>query len=123
MRKGCQIMTQTMLLGGEAGDTAGIVLKSSRKIGDSKTENEELQEHSGGQKIFLEILFPAGIILPDAGTPLLILPQSRKGIMLNCRITGSNSGFLRVVAEIRLDGSGSRTGVSVKSPRNKLPWR
>ena len=121
MRKGCQIMTQTMLLGGEAGDTAGIVLKSSRKIGVS--ENEEAQENTNSRKIFLEILFPAGIILPDAGTPLLILPQSRKGIMLNCRITGSNSFFLRVVAEIRLDGSGSRTGVSVKSPRNKRPWR
>lgn len=113
-------MTHTVVLGGESG-TAGIVLKSSQKIGDSKTENEELQEHSGGQKIFLEILFPAGIILPDAGTPLLILPQSRKGIMLNCRITGSNSLFIRVIAEIRLDKQGRR--VPVKSPRNKRPWR
>ena len=102
-------MTQTMLLGGEAGDTAGIVLKSSRKIGDSKTENEELQEHSGGQKIFLEILFPAGTELRGAGTPLRLLPQSRKGIMLNCRITGSNSLFIRVIAEIRLDKQGRKT--------------
>ena len=85
-------MTQTVVWERKTGRNAGILLKCSQKI-------------SGGQKLYLEILLPAGAELPETGTPLLILPENRQGIVLDCRVTGSNSFFLRFIAEVRLDGS------------------
>lgn len=114
-------MTHTVVLGGESGGTAGIVLKSSQKIGVS--ENKEAQEETDSRKFFLEILFPAGTVLPKAGTPFQLLPQGRPGSVLTCRITGSNSLFLRSIAEVRLDKPSRKTGIPVKSPRNKQPWQ
>lgn len=96
-------MTQTVILGGKSGGTAGIVLKSSQKIGVS--ENKEAQENTSVQKIFLEILFPAGTVMPKADTPLRFLPQGRPGTVLDCRVTGSNLHFIRSIAEVRLDES------------------
>ena len=96
-------MTQTVILGGKSGGTAGIVLKSSQKIGVS--ENKEVQEDTDCRKFFLEILFPAGTVLPKAGTPFQLLPQGRPGTVLDCRVTGSNLHFIRSIAEVRLDES------------------
>ena len=64
-------------------------------------------EESGspeGKMIFMEILFPAGAALPEKGSEVLILPQSQKGIVLQCRTTDSNSDFCRVMAAVRLEG-------------------
>ena len=87
-------MTQTMVLG----KNNGILLRRSQLV-------------SGGQKIFLEILFPAGAALPEAGTAVMI-PPGRQGIVLHCRVTGRNPSFLRVIAEVRLkepDAQGQTT--------------
>ncbi|MBR4665413.1 MAG: hypothetical protein IKO93_16230 [Lentisphaeria bacterium] len=59
--------------------------------------------------IFMEILFPAGAGLPEAGSVVLILPQSQEGIVLQCRVTDSNSDFCQVMAAVRLDGSSQMT--------------
>ncbi len=77
-------MTQTVVLG----KNTGILLRRS-------------QEAAGGQKLFLEILFPAGAALPETGTEVMT-PPGRKGIVVHCRVTGRNTSFLRVIAEIRL---------------------
>lgn len=77
-------MTQTVVLG----KNTGILLRRS-------------QEVSGGQKLFLEILFPAGAALPEAGNRVMI-PPGRQGIVVHCRVTGRNGSFLRFIAEVRL---------------------
>ena len=133
MRKGCQKMTQTVILGGNTGKTAGILLKSTRKIGMAKHENRKHQGNSCKRTLYLEILLPAETLLPETGTPLEILPSARKGTVVHCRITDSNPSFLRLLAEVRpisreLDprdgfstgGSGCR---AVRENRNKRPWR
>ena len=77
-------MTQTMVLG----KNNGILLKRSQLV-------------SGGQKILLEILFPAGAAMPEAGTAVTI-PPGCQGIVQHCRVTGRNGSFLRFIAEVRL---------------------
>ena len=87
-------MTQMVVLG----KNNGILLKRS-------------QESSGGQKLFLEILFPAGAALPEAGTAVMI-PPGMQGIVVHCRVTGRNPSFLRFIAEVRLkepDAQGQTT--------------
>ena len=81
-------MTQTVVLG----KNTGILLKRSRAT-------------AGGQKLFLEILFPAGAAMPEAGTAVTI-PPGMQGIVVHCRVTGRNGSFLRVIAEVRLDKTG-----------------
>ena len=81
-------MTHMVVLG----KNNGILLKRS-------------QESSGGQKLFLEILFPAGAAMPEAGTAVTI-PPGCQGIVQHCRVTGRNGSFLRVIAEVRLSEPG-----------------
>ena len=90
-------MTQTIIWNGKA----GILLRNS-----IETEGYGSSE---GQMIFMEILFPAGAGLPEAGSVVLILPQSQEGIVLQCRVTDSNSDFCQVMAAVRLDGSSQMT--------------
>ena len=90
------MMTQTILSGSSSRKTAGIILRCSAGI-----EEPDQTESSGDRKIYMEILFPAGAALPETGTAVLILPQSRKGIVLQCRVTDSNSAFCRVMAALR----------------------
>ena len=62
-------------------------------------------EESGspeGKMIFMEILFPAGAALPETGSAVRILPLSQEWIVLQCRVTDSNSDFCRVMAAVRL---------------------
>lgn len=90
-------MTQTVIWNGKA----GILLRNTIETEESGS--------SEGLMIFMEILFPAGAVLPEAGSSVLILPQSREGIVLQCRITDSNSDFCRVMAAVRLEGSSQMT--------------
>jgi len=84
-------MTQTVIWNGKA----GILLRNS-----IETESPGCL----GNKInFMEILFPAGAALPEAGSSVVLLPQSQEGTVLQCRITGSNSSFCRVMAAVRLN--------------------
>jgi len=83
-------MTQTVVLG----KNTGILLRRSRAT-------------AGGQKLFLEILFPAGAALPETGTEVMI-PPGRQGIVVHCRVTGRNTSFLRVIAEIRQSEPGPK---------------
>ena len=83
-------MTQTVVWNGKS----GILLKNSIEIDESGSSEDKM--------VFMEILFPAGSALPEAGSALLILPQSRKGIVRQCRVTDSNSDFCRVMAAVRL---------------------
>ena len=97
-------MTQTVLLGDHSGRTAGILLKSFPGIGSSGDEKEgpERIGGPGGQKILMEILYPAEAPLPEKGIALLVLPQARAGELLQCRVVGSNTVFLRLAATVRL---------------------
>lgn len=99
-------MVQMVLSGDSRQGTAGILLKCFAKIGSAGKEEGKPDHHekSGGQKIIMEILYPAKARLPETGEPLLILPESRTGILLHFRITGSNSVFLRLTATVRLNG-------------------
>lgn len=83
-------MTQTVIWNGKA----GIILRSS-----IETEGPGCR---GNKMNFMEILFPAGAALPEAGSSVLILPQSQEGTVLQCRVTGSNAAFCRVMAAVRL---------------------
>ena len=87
-------MTQIVVWEGRTGRNAGIILKCSQKV-------------SGGQKLFLEILFPADTVLPEAGNRVMI-PPGRKGTVVHCRVTGRNGSFLRFIAEVRLRKPGPR---------------
>lgn len=84
-------MTQTVVWNGKA----GILLKNSIKIEEPGSSEEQM--------VFMVILFPAGAALPEKGSEVLILPQSQKGIVLQCRVTDSNSDFCRVMAAVRLE--------------------
>ena len=85
-------MTQTVVWNGKA----GILLRNTIEMEESGS--------SEGSMIFMEILFPAGAALPEAGNAVLVLPQSREGIVLHCRVIDSNSTFCRVMAAVRLEG-------------------
>ena len=85
-------MTQTVVWNGKS----GILLRNS--VGMEKPGSSE------DQMIFMEILFPEGTALPETGSEVLILPQSQKGTVLQCRVTDSNSDFCRVMAAVRLEG-------------------
>ena len=84
-------MTQTVVWNGKS----GILLKNSIETEESGSLEDKM--------IFMEILFPAGAALPEAGNKVLILPQSQKGIVLQCQVTDSNSDFCRVMAAVRLE--------------------
>ena len=83
-------MTQTVVWNGKA----GILLKNSVEIEEPGSPEDKM--------IFMEILFPAGAELPEAGNGMLILPQSQEGTVVQCRVTDSNSDFCRVMAAVRL---------------------
>jgi len=83
-------MMQTVVWNGKS----GILLKKSIEI--------EGPGSSTDQMMFMEILFPAGAALPEKGSAVMILPQSQEGIVLQCRVTDSNSDFCRVMAAVRL---------------------
>ena len=97
-------MTQTVLFGDSSGGTAGILLKSFPGIGASWDEKEEPERFgsSGEQEIMMEVLYPAKAPLPEKGIALLVLPQARAGELLQCRVVGSNTVFLRLAATVRL---------------------
>ena len=84
-------MTQTVVWNGKP----GILLKNTIEM--------EEPGSSENRMIFMEILFPAGAALPETGNAVLILPQSQEGIVLQCRVTDSNSDFCRVMAAVRLE--------------------
>ena len=83
-------MTQTVVWNGKP----GILLRKSFEIKEPGS--------SVNKMVFMEILFPAGAALPETGSALRILPQSQEWIVLQCRITDSNSDFCRVMAAVRL---------------------
>ena len=85
-------MTQTVVWNGKS----GILLRNSIEIEEPGSSEDRM--------IFMEILFPAGTALPEKGNAVLILPQSQEGIVLQCRVTDSNSDFCRVMAAVRLEG-------------------
>ena len=84
-------MTQTVVWNGKS----GILLKNTIEMEDPGSSEDRM--------IFMEILFPAGTALPEAGSEVLILPQSQEGTVLQCRVTDSNSDFCRVMAAVRLE--------------------
>lgn len=83
-------MTQTVIWNGKA----GILLSNSAETEESGSPEDKM--------IFMEILFPTGAALPEKGSEVLILPQSQEGTVLQCRVTGSNAAFCRVMAAVRL---------------------
>ena len=85
-------MTQTVVWNGKS----GILLKNTIEMEDPGSSEDRM--------IFMEILFPAGTALPEAGSEVLILPQLQKGIIQQCRVTDSNPDFCRVMAAVRLEG-------------------